>query len=393
MKKAFGEYKWLAGGARTRGSLWEGRDHLLYIESTGVLAEFTESYRRLDYSKIRAVVFGRTSEWYATIVAQVLFALLFGWLEVEWVLHRSDRLGNDYAPWAAISAPFMLIVLPALIVNLVKGPTCKLKIHTAVQVLHVKPVKRLKDAKRIVARVSELCLQQQGGAPVEMRAATDSNGTAAPVVMKKPFAGSPFMLFGFLGILVGGGMAIGEMFVDSVPYFVADVLLNICGGVAIVVGLVRCSGVELQSGLKGAVWGSIVNLILGFVVGFGLYMYGSITIGVEVARNRRGIMAGQDVEMRLLSWFAHLGFNELGWAGWLVIVVGGLNIFFALLGLPFVVRRYQAAHVATPVPPVMPSAVQPSASQPEWASELPPVEASAIKPEAEQPEPTGEGQS
>ena len=59
MKKAFGDYKHLAGKGRA-GSLWEGPDHLLYIESAGVFLAFSESYKRIDFGKIQAISIART---------------------------------------------------------------------------------------------------------------------------------------------------------------------------------------------------------------------------------------------------------------------------------------------------------------------------------------------
>ena len=381
MKKAFGDYKRLAGGARIRGSLWEGRDHLLYIDSVGFLAEFTENYRRIDYAKIRALVFGRTSSWYATLILQALVVIVFGWVEVQWWLHRAVRYGNDYTPFAVIGIPVLLLTIPYFINNWVKGPTCKLMVHTAVQILHVKPVRRVKEARRIVARVTELCLQHQDGVPLTTISPQSPSAAAPAVALKKPFSGSPFMRWGFLGLLVGGGLAIGEMYVDSVLYFVADVLLNLAAGIAVVVGLLRCSGVDLPGGLKGAVWGAIGNLVFGVVLSFGLYVYGSILLGLDAASHREDLMAGGDVSMRLFVWLAHAGFKELDWAGWLVVGVGGFNVFFALMGLPYVLRSPVVAEVQVPVLPVSLPAAN---AQPEWMEELPPVPQSPSVPLEEQ---------
>ena len=370
MKKAFGEYRYLAGGARARGTVWEGPDHLLLIESQGVFVEFTESYRRIDYSKVQAFTYGRTRTWGWTLAWQLILTALCLWPVVEWALHFNDRrLPDGLAAFAGLGAVVLLVILPALIINLVKGPTCICKVQTAVQTLHVKPIKRMKEARRVAGRLAELCLRHQGGAYVpEGQAASAGNPflNAAFLMpeMKAPFTGSPLIRLGLLLLLVAGSLTLGEMFVDNLAYFLTDVMLAAAAGTILVVALIRSSQIALPGVLKGTLWGATVNFIFSMVLSFGLYIYASVMITKEMVINRRAVDMGNDVTLRLANWLSHASFNELDWCAWVVMGVGGLNVFFALLGLPSVLRSPAPASVSpVAVPPAMPAPVVQPPSQ------------------------------
>ena len=62
----------------------------------------------------------------------------------------------------AAGIPLLII----LIIHLVKGPTCLCKLQTAVQVLRLKPLGRMRRATACVSQLRELCELHQGGAAV-----------------------------------------------------------------------------------------------------------------------------------------------------------------------------------------------------------------------------------
>ncbi|MDB6120050.1 MAG: hypothetical protein JWO08_3831 [Verrucomicrobiaceae bacterium] len=369
MKKAFGDYRLITGSARTRGSLWEGPDHLLYIESEGFLVEFIESYKRIDYSKIQAITYGLTRTWAWTIVWQVALTALLIWPVVYFFSVNGYRYIDPVSlPPASMAFLGFVLMLVVLVVNLVKGPTCVCKIQTAVQSLKLKPVVRVKQARKLAEKVAALCLQHQGALPVPdspeaLAAAANGTGSVfsvAPLLQSKaPFTGSPLMRWGFLLLMLAGFLTAGEVFVKSFLYFVADVTFAGGAGIMLVVALMRSTRVDLPPALKGTLWAVAVNYVFSLILAFGIYIYASVSIATEVIKARKRTFS-DDIEMRLLNWMANAGFDELSWAAWLLIGVGALNILFALLGLPSVLRQQTPTIVAPPplqpLSPVMPAA-------------------------------------
>jgi hypothetical protein len=144
MKKTFGDYRLLAGSAG-KGSLWAGPDHLLYVEASGFLLPFKEHYRRIDYKNIHALTLGRTSwaAWINLCLATLLSILAWGVADN----YQSER--NTAISFACAALPLLII----FIVNLVRGSTCICKLQTAVQVLRLKPLGRLRKAQACIKAV------------------------------------------------------------------------------------------------------------------------------------------------------------------------------------------------------------------------------------------------
>ena len=88
MKKAFDDYTWLAGRAGTRGSLWQGPDHLLVVEGKGFVFPYREVYRRIDYKNIQALMLTRTMRF---VWLGVLYVLLLGLLLAGWLMQISNN--------------------------------------------------------------------------------------------------------------------------------------------------------------------------------------------------------------------------------------------------------------------------------------------------------------
>ena len=73
-----------------RGSLWLGEDHLLMIEASSLLLCYKETYRRLDYANIQAILQGKSRRGMWQTILLVLFLVFFSWLMIivgsdEWV--------------------------------------------------------------------------------------------------------------------------------------------------------------------------------------------------------------------------------------------------------------------------------------------------------------------
>ncbi|MDB6139629.1 MAG: hypothetical protein JWO94_2701 [Verrucomicrobiaceae bacterium] len=368
MKKAFGEYRYLAGSERRRGTLWEGADHLLCIESKVALVNYKETYRRIDYAKVQSITYGRTRGWPVSVGILALLILSLGW----WIVHsadfppagmRLDRLLLDRLP----SLVSLAVALIFLVYLLIRGPACVCKLQTAVQVLRLKPVFRLKDARRVSARIAELCLQHQGGAklePLDLARLAEPGSIVPLLVTRVPFTGSALMRWGFMLLLVSGGLTAGEVYVDNLAWFIADVVLVLITGNLLLAALVRSSNVELPGLLKRALRGAVANFVFTLLLCAGLYSYGSIQLGKDMFTSGLELDFSDQFTMRLLRWLSHASFDDLQWSAWLVVASGVLGVFFALLGLPTVLRFWR---------PVQPPMLPPEISSKSMVEPVPPA--------------------
>ena len=140
-----------AGCAR----LWIAGDHLLEVNSL----LFTERYRRFFFKDISALVIRRTKVRLAwNIVHGVLGiggALLAGgiWWGGTFVPEQEPRV----ALWvlAGVIAPFALLFLILLFLNIFLGPTCRCHLQTTSAGWHpLAAPTRLRPARRFLARLT-----------------------------------------------------------------------------------------------------------------------------------------------------------------------------------------------------------------------------------------------
>ena len=152
MKKAFGEYKQLIGR-----SLWEGPDHLLFIEESSFFFTFSEQYRRIDFKNIQAITLTTTTRY---LWITIWLVLLLG---ITLAIYLSNATPSLTEPGTWIALIICGVLLAVLTVHLVKGKTARMQLQTAVQTLRLKSVRRMKSGHQALARLTELCLLHQGG--------------------------------------------------------------------------------------------------------------------------------------------------------------------------------------------------------------------------------------
>ena len=118
--------------------LYEGPDHLLLVASSG----FTESYRRFYFRDIQDFTLRKTARG-------KVWNGIWGTLAV---LSGSIAMQMDEAAfiiWWVVAAVFLTL----MIVNVAIGPTCICQIRTAVQTRPLAPLKRLRRAQKVIARL------------------------------------------------------------------------------------------------------------------------------------------------------------------------------------------------------------------------------------------------
>ena len=132
-------FRKLPGGGRglaRTSSYWLGSDYLLAVYVEGYL----ERYRRFYYRDIQAIVLRKTRRRALTCTA--LGLLTVGALGSALTANGATRIA------LFVSGGLLLI---AIIVNVVRGPTCVCHLRTAVQMEKLTGMNRLRTARRAIA--------------------------------------------------------------------------------------------------------------------------------------------------------------------------------------------------------------------------------------------------
>lgn len=131
-------YKRLPGrgsGVLNSATLWEGDDHLLLVESHRV----SESYKRFFYRDIQAIVVCQTN---AGLIISIVLAVMTLVLGISAIIVGSIALG--------IATGFFLLLTA---ISFFAGPTCRCTLRTAVQSQPLSSLKRIRHARKALARL------------------------------------------------------------------------------------------------------------------------------------------------------------------------------------------------------------------------------------------------
>ena len=262
------EYKRLPG--KRRGflgvsSLWLGPDHLLSIFGKG----YSEAYKRFYYKDIQNIIVQRTeSAKYTNIAAGlgVLLFLLFAWLAGETA--------------GLVLAVVAVLFLTALLVNLVRGHSCRFFIQTAVQLEKLPSVHRVKDANRILDKVRPKIETAQG---MLSREIMNNDPQAAPMKIMagpKPSAlrheKGNFHLIAFGLLLIDGLLTIVDIFVNSTPLTVVETLIALLTAFFVITALVKQHGSDIEGPLSNLTWAGLAYVLFSFASGYVMSMVISI---------------------------------------------------------------------------------------------------------------------
>lgn len=161
-------------GVVGQSSVWLGSDHLLSATSVG----YTEQYRRYYLRDIAALVVQRNRRW-------MVMSLVFGAIVVfVGLLGAVLAMDNDSATQAVgifFLVVFVLPALVALVVNLVRGPTCQVRVQTAVQSAPLQAVGRVRAAEKLLARLEPLIRAAQSEPQPTPSAAAAETPAPAPL--------------------------------------------------------------------------------------------------------------------------------------------------------------------------------------------------------------------
>lgn len=270
------KYKRLPGrpfalfGAR---SLWQGDDHLLWVESVF----FMENYKRFFYRDIQSIVVQRGG-------VHTLWSAIWGVPAFICCLVAFLVQGTPY-----VSGIFASVFLLALGINLVLGPSCSVYLQTGVQIQKIESLKRIRTARKAIARIKELVEAAQGplvktrqlsanaagvrrapsSEPLHaLSAAGQQAGQKAPAEAFNPLLHN--ILFGCL--LALGVLESAQLVLKSLSIAVLAALLH--GGilVLVIVSLTRWHR-HIKETLTARInWLALVFIVLESAVGYALYI-------------------------------------------------------------------------------------------------------------------------
>ena len=126
-----------------RSMLWQADDHLLLVKLRG----YAEEYKRFYYRDIQAIILTRTNR--EALISAIL-SIFAGFPVLLFVV----GLIRNWGKWALITwgviAGFLLLLL---LINKLKGPTCRAEIQTAVQIERLTSLSRVSAARKTMALI------------------------------------------------------------------------------------------------------------------------------------------------------------------------------------------------------------------------------------------------
>jgi hypothetical protein len=298
-------------------SLWQGPDHLLWVESVF----FKENYKRFFYSDIQSVVLQRTD-------THMLWSFIWGAVALICGLIALLMPGTPY-----VSATFTAIFLLALGINLAWGPSCNVYLQTAVQVHKISSLKRVRTGLKTMARIKALVEAVQGpwekqdslnALSAAPQAGTSQVQTAgAPTASEnrdsKQAPAGPFeprlhqVLFGLL--LVLGTIGLIQLQLKSMPLAVLETLFHAATQIMVIIALVRWYRHLKETLIIKVNWLALFFITIQTIIGYGLYF--AVSFSNPQISYHHGAMFKKMFE---LQWIDH----PLALAGNLVYTGGSL---------------------------------------------------------------------
>ena len=154
MVRSFGPYT--RAFRKGPASLWFADDHLLVVEPSTRQFPYDENYRRIMYRDIQAIALQPTSKFAIAniLVGVALFVVLM-------VLIASYDSESTLFTTSMVGVPLLIL----LTVNLVKGPSCKVHLQTAVLLLEMEMFSRRRSANRVIQQILDRANRAQGVDP------------------------------------------------------------------------------------------------------------------------------------------------------------------------------------------------------------------------------------
>jgi len=263
-------------------ALWMGDDHLLWLQGSF----FSESYKRFHYRDIQALVIQPDRRWKMQGLFTGLFTLAALGLTFHW---GKTELEKVVILWL-FAWPFPL----SFLVNLVKGPTCRAHLRTAIHAQKLPSLQRLRTASKAVEILKARIRQEQGilaeerwRALAEKARARPAGAKAFPVPPAGPKPGkvskaSRLHALLFALLLVDASWTALDLWQSHPAITLVNMLLSLALGFLTVSVLVH----QKRSGTGGrsasVVWAAMGFLCVVYALSYVHYLTVSLGYGGQV---------------------------------------------------------------------------------------------------------------
>ena len=245
-------------------TLWQGSDHLLQIFSrVGV-----EEYKRFYFNDIQAVITRKTAV--GTIQNMVI-----GFLVLIFTL-PAIFFDEGWSLFYAVVAAAMLLLL---VVGLIRGPTCKTILMTAVQTEKLHTLHRLKTTSKVMDRLRVHIHQTQGTLNREAlnklpARPPNSQNTSRQILSRSSKVTAHHNENGrahlglFILLLLDGAIVSLGFFFTHVSLTIIGSITILCMGIFVIVALVKQQNSNIGGSLKAITWASLGFICINFVAGY-----------------------------------------------------------------------------------------------------------------------------
>ena len=375
-----------------RSRLWLGKDHLLLVDYSSV----HQDLKRFYFRHIQALTVRRTARW-STL------SLVFGLLAAVFTLLLLNFNGEPERYFLGLAVGLFGLLL---LINLLKGPTAECFIQTAVQSEKLPSLGRLRNARKVLARLRPLIDEAQGkltpeqlAAEWQSLAATDagwpsprapsSSAAWEPVPATRESSANAYQggahAWLFRLLLLEGALNLVLIYAHGFGLVLAQMLLRLALIVLCMIALVRQASSALPAAVKNKTWAA-----LGY---FAVEML--VMVGINFFTAMRNPDLVNDQVSQMMS-FAEMQPLQVPALLLLYVVAGIASLLIGILGVTamrqFRAQQYAAAGTApvaptppqaSPFPPPLPPPLPPQLSPPP----LPPVQSFAVPPSLPSPPP------
>lgn len=290
-------------GLYRRRTLWMGDDHLLLVESSG----FTERYQRLHFKDMQAVIIHETTRMRDL---NVMFAALAFLSATPALIH----LDFPHSPLSLAGMVLSVLFLIALLVNMLRGPTCACSVQMPLAT-HELPTLRLhKDVETLLDRLKPQVEKIQGRLSREDARAglyrlslTSANkmnnfnpyGHLKPAQLQEESCRLHYLAFGCL--LLDGVLTWAAMHHHDLSLTIMSMMTSMVLFILLVTAGVRQRRSRMPGVAKTLVWSALILLVL-----YDLFYWGYVYSGFILAQR---IAVLRD-EWSLLSAFSEIDPND-----------------------------------------------------------------------------------
>lgn len=251
-------------------TLWLGRDHLLAVNFSG----FSEEYKRFYYKDIQVISTQKDARW-------VIFNIVLGSLTGILFL-ISFRLWEESGIFLATVGWFFPLYF---LINLLRGPTCRCYIRTAIRTEELPSLNRLRTARKALRILIPLIEGVQGKVTREALQAKASAAFHEAAFNVTPqidptranseagYDHGRFHEILFCLLLLDGVLTSVDLFYNHIAITLSAMVLSLALGICVITALVRQQGSPLTKTLRAITWGTLAYSCAYFFIGYVYYLF------------------------------------------------------------------------------------------------------------------------